>query len=175
MLSALRLLSKWDVPAAAGRARGLAIAAGFGSFIGQVAEISVNATTGAVTVHRISTVLDCGKAIHRDAIKAQIEGAAAQAMAATLWMQQTFVNGVPQVSNYNRYRPVKLQDMPQIDLQIIEGGALGGVGEIGIPCVAPAIANAYAALVSKGLLVGGVAATAKRSLPFFPGTTLGGL
>ena len=175
VLAALRTLSKWDTVPAAGRARGVAIAAGFGSFIGQVAEISVDATTGAVTVYRISTVLDCGQAIHRDAIKAQIEGAVAQAMAATLWAQQTFVNGVPQTTNYNRYRPVKLQDMPQIDLQIIEGGGLGGVGEIGIPCVAPAIANAYAKLVSQGLTVAGVAATRKRSLPFFPGTTLGGL
>ena len=175
VLTALRSLSGWNTAPAAGRARGLAIAAGFGSFVGQVAEISVNTTTGVVTVHRVSTVLDCGQAIHRDAIKAQIEGAVAQAMSACLWMQQTFVNGVPQTTNYNRYRPVKLQDMPQIDLQIIEGGGLGGVGEIGIPCVAPAIANAYARLVAQGLLVGGVAATRKRSLPFFPGTTLGGL
>ncbi|MGV0958300.1 MAG: molybdopterin cofactor-binding domain-containing protein [Limnohabitans sp.] len=175
VLTALRSLSAWNTAPAAGRARGVAIAAGFGSFIGQVAEISVNTTTGAVTVHRVSTVLDCGTAIHRDAIKAQIEGAVAQAMSATLWMQQTFVNGVPQVTNYNRYRPVKLQDMPQIDLQIMDGAGLGGVGEIGIPCVAPAIANAYARLVANGLLVGGVAATRKRTLPFFPGTTLGGL
>ena len=175
VLTALRTLSNWDTAPVAGRARGVAIAAGFGSFIGQVAEISVNSTTGAVTVYRVSTVLDCGKAIHRDAVKAQIEGAVAQAMAATLWVQQTFVNGVPQTTNYNKYRPVKLQDMPQIDLQIIEGGGLGGVGEIGIPCVAPAIANAYAKLVAQGLTVGGVAATRKRSLPFFPGTTLGGL
>jgi len=152
VLTALRSLSGWNTAPAAGRARGLAIAAGFGSFVGQVAEISVNTTTGVVTVHRVSTVLDCGKAIHRDSIKAQIEGAVAQAMSATLWMQQTFVNGVPQVTNYNRYRPVKLQDMPQIDLQIIEGGGLGGVGEIGIPCVAPAIANAYARLAAKGCL-----------------------
>ena len=175
VLTALRSLSGWNTAPPAGRARGLAIAAGFGSFVGQVAEISVNTTTGAVTVHRVSTVLDCGKAIHRDSIKAQIEGAAAQAMAATLWMQQTFVNGVPQVTNYNRYRPVKLQDMPQIDLQIIEGGGLGGVGEIGIPCVAPAIANAYARLAAQGLKVGGIAVTRKRGLPFFPGTTLGDL
>lgn len=175
VLSALRALSNWNTAPAAGRARGLAIAAGFGSFVGQVAEISVNSTTGAVTVHRVSTVLDCGKAIHRDGIKSQIEGAVAQAISATLWSQQTFVNGVPQVTNYNRYRTVKLQDMPQIDLQIIEGGPLGGVGEIGIPCVAPAIANAYARLAAQGQLVAGVRTTRKRALPFFPGTTMGGL
>ena len=144
------------------------IAAGFGSYVGQVAEISVNATTGAVTVHRVSTVIDCGLAVNPNAVQAQIEGAVAQAMAATLWDQQTFVNGVPQVTNFNRYRPVRLSEMPQIDVQIISGGLpVGGVGEPGVPCVAPAIANAYAKLLGQ--------AARKRALPFFPGTTLGGL
>jgi isoquinoline 1-oxidoreductase beta subunit len=175
VLSSLRTLSNWDTAPAAGRARGVAIAAGFGSYIGQVAEISVNATTGAVTVYRISTVLDCGTAMHRDSIKGQIEGAVAQALSPILWAQQTFVNGVAQATNYNRYRPAKLQDMPQISLQIIEGGGLGGVGEVGMPCVAPAIANAYARLAAQGQLVAGLPITRKRSLPFFPGTTLGGL
>ena len=175
VLDALRTLSKWDTAPVAGRARGVAIAAGFGSYIGQVAEIAVNATTGAVTVHSISTVLDCGTAIHRDAIKGQIEGAVAQALSPILWAQQTFVKGVAQATNYNRYRPAKLQDMPQFALQVIEGGGLGGVGEVGMPCVAPAIANAYARLAAQGQLVAGLPITRKRSLPFFPGTTLGGL
>jgi isoquinoline 1-oxidoreductase beta subunit len=104
--------------------------------------------------------------MHRDAIKAQVEGAVAQAMAATLWSQQTFVNGVAQVANFNKYRTVKLRDMPQVDTQIIEGGGLGGIGEVGVPCLAPAIANAYARLFPN---------TRRRSLPFFPGSTMGGL
>ena len=168
VLTALKTLSGWTTTPASGRARGVAIAAGFGSYVGQVAEISVNATTGAVTVHRVSTVIDCGLAVNPNAVQAQIEGAVAQAMAATLWDQQTFVNGVPQVTNFNRYRPVRLSEMPQVDVQIINGGApVGGVGEPGVPCVAPAIANAHARLLGQ--------AARKRSLPFFPGTTLGGL
>lgn len=167
VLLALRTLSGWAAPAASGRARGVAIAEGFGSYVGQVAEISVNSSSGAVTVHRVSTVIDCGTAVNPNAIQAQMEGAVAMAMSATLWAQQTFVKGVPQVTNYNRYPMVKLQNMPQVDVQIISGGGLGGVGEPGVPCVAPAIANAYAAL--RG------AASRKRSLPFFPGSTMGGL
>ena len=167
VLSALQSFSGWASAPAAGRARGVAITKGFGSWVGQVAEISVNATSGAVTVHRVWTVIDVGTAVNPDAIKGQIEGAVAQAMAATLWVQQTFVNGVPQATNYNRYRPVRLQEMPQVDVKILQGGGVGGVGEPGVPCVAPAIANAYARL--KG------AAARKRALPFFPGTTLGGL
>lgn len=168
LLGVLRSFSNWNVAPAAGRARGVAIAEGFGSYVGQVAEIGVNATTGAVTVYRVATVLDCGLAVNPDAIKAQIEGAVAQAMAATLWVQQTFVAGVAQSKNFNAYRPAKLKDMPQVDVQIIANGdPVGGVGEPGVPCVAPAIANAYARLKGQ--------AARKRSLPFFPGSTLGGL
>ena len=166
VLDALATLSNWSTKPPSGRGRGVAITAGFGSFVGQVAEVSVNAASGAVTVHRVSCVIDCGTAIHRDAIKAQVEGAVAQALAATLWSQQTFVNGVPQVTNFNRYRTVRLRDMPQVDTQIIEGGGLGGVGEVGVPCLAPAIANACASLLPNAR---------RRSLPFFPGTTMGGL
>ncbi len=172
VLTALKTFSGWTAPVASGHARGVAIAAGFGSFMGQVAEISVTrSSTGAVTgvtVHKVSMVIDCGTAVHPDAIKAQIEGAVAQAVAATLYVRQTFVNGVPQVTNFNQYRMLRLQDMPQVAVQIIANGdPMGGVGEPGVPCVAPAIANAYAKLV------GGT--NRKRSLPFFPGATLGGL
>lgn len=167
VLTALKSFSNWATPPASGRARGVAIARGFGSWIGQVAEISVNAATGDVTVHRVATVIDVGTAINPDAIKAQIEGAVAQAMAATLWVEKTFVQGVAQSANFDRYRPVRLQEMPQVDVQILQGGGVGGVGETGVPCVAPAIANAHAKL--KG------AAARRRSLPFFPGSTLEGL
>lgn len=167
VLNALKVLSNWTNAPSPGRARGVAIAKGFGSWVGQVAEISATAGSGALTIHRVSTVIDVGTAINPGGIKGQIEGAVAQAMAATLWTQQTFVNGEPQVRNFNRYRPVRLKEMPQIDVRILQGGGVGGVGEPGVPCVAPAIANAYAKLRGE--------AHRKRSLPFFPGTTLGGL
>ncbi len=168
VLTRLKTLSNWGTPGGSGRAQGVAIAEGFGSFVGQVAEISVNATTGAITVHRISAVIDCGTAVNPDAIKAQIEGAVAQAVSATLYAQQTFVKGVAQATNYSKYRLLRLRDMPQVDVQIIaDGHAPGGVGEPGIPCVAPAIANAHARLVGS--------AARKRSLPFFPGSSGGGL
>jgi isoquinoline 1-oxidoreductase beta subunit len=167
VLTALRSFSNWGTAPAAGRARGVAIAKGFGSWIGQVAEVSVNATSGAVRVHRVATVIDVGTAVNPDAIRGQIEGAVAQAMAATLWVQQSFVNGVAQATNFHRYRPVRLAEMPQVDVQILQGGGVGGVGEPGLPCVAPAIANACARLKGE--------AARRRALPFFPGTALGGL
>ncbi len=165
VLNALKTLSAWGAPGK-GRAQGVAIAAGFGSYMGQVAELSVNATTGAVSVYRVSTVVDCGMVINPDLIRAQIEGAVAQGIATTLYMQQTFVKGVAQATNFNRYRLIRGSEMPVVDVQIIagQGNPIGGIGEVGIPCVAPAIANAYARLLG--------AAARKRSLPFFPGSTL---
>jgi isoquinoline 1-oxidoreductase beta subunit len=166
VLAAFKTFSGWTTAPAAGRARGLAICRGFGSWVAMMAECSVNATTGVPTVVRVAATVDVGTAINPNAIRGQIEGAVSQSLAVALWQQQTFVNGTPQVKNYNKYRLTKLNDMPQVDVQILEGGGVGGVGELGTPCVAPAIANACAR-------IGG--ATRHRSLPFFPGTTMGGL
>lgn len=168
VLDALRALSDWRSAPAAGRARGVAIASGFGSHVGQVAEISVNPSTGAVAVHRVSSVIDCGVAIDPDAIRAQVESAVTQAIAATLWAQQNFVEGEPQGTGLAGQRALRMQAMPQLDVRIIANGdPAGGVGEPCIPCVAPAIANACARLM------GPVAR--KRALPFFCGSTLGDL
>ena len=168
VLNSVATLSGWSSPPPSGRARGIACGVGFNSYVAQVAEISVNATTGAITVHRVSTAIDCGTAINPDLVKAQVEGAVAMGIGAALWQQQTFVNGVAQATNYSRYKPVKIGEMPQVDVSIVNSGAsLGGVGETGLPCVAPAIANACARLLGP--------AARKRSMPFFPGSTLGGL
>ena len=168
VLNAVATLSGWSSAAPAGRARGVACGIGFNSYVAQVAEVSRDASTGAIRVHRVSTAVDCGTAINPDLVRAQIEGAVAMAMGPALWQQQTFVNGVAQATNYNRYRPVKIGDMPQVDVSIVNSGApLGGIGETGVPCVAPAIANACARLMG--------APARRRTLPFFPGTTLGGL
>jgi isoquinoline 1-oxidoreductase beta subunit len=139
---------------------------GFGSYVGQAVELTVDGS-GGVRVSKVTAVIDCGVAINPDAIKAQIEGAISQAIGVTLYAQQTFVQGVAQVTNYNKYRFVKLQDMSQVIVQIIANGdKIGGVGEPGIPCMAPAIANAYARLAGT---------VRRRSLPFFLGSRMGGL
>jgi isoquinoline 1-oxidoreductase beta subunit len=163
LLNALRTLSNWGSPAA-GYAQGVAVAFGFGSYVGQVAEVKV--TTTGVSVRRVSTVIDCGVVINPDMVRAQVEGAVSQGMAAALYVQQTFTAGVAQSTNFSKYRLIRLSEMPQCDVQIIagQGYAAGGVGEVGMPCVAPAIANACAKFSG--------AAARRRSLPFFPGSTL---
>ena len=95
-----------------------------------------------------------------------MQGGIAHGLAATLWGEVKFANGAANVSNFNQYRVVKLKEMPQVAVRIVNsGGPIGGTGETAVPCVAPAIANAYAKLTG----------TRVRTLPFYPGSTMGGL
>jgi isoquinoline 1-oxidoreductase beta subunit len=78
----------------------------------------------------------------------------------------TFTAGAANVANFNNYRVARMGDMPTVSVKIINsGGPIGGIGELGVPCVAPAIANAYAKLTGKRI----------RTLPFYPGATMGDL
>jgi len=81
-----------------------------------------------------------------------------------MWGQQTFVQGKAQISNFNKFKMVRMSEMPTVAVKIIDSSdAPGGVGETGVPCVAPAIANAWAKLTGARI----------RSLPFYPGMGMG--
>ena len=91
---------------------------------------------------------------------------------AALYGRQTFANGAAQVKNFRNSRMIRAQEMPQVAVTIIPNPAvadrtrtIGGVGELGVPTLAPALANAYFKLTGQRI----------RSLPFFPGATMGGL
>lgn len=165
VLNAVDTLSGWSKSATpAGSARGLAFLKGFGSYIALVAQISLSG--GKIKVGKMFCAIDCGVAVNPDQIEAQIQGGIAHGLAATLWGQVTFAAGVPSVSNFNNYRVLKLNDMPTVSVSIVPSSeAPGGVGETGVPCVAPAVANAYAKLTGQRV----------RTLPFYPGATMGGL
>jgi len=88
-----------------------------------------------------------------------MQGGIVHGLAAALWGRMTFSKGVASPRNFNGYRMLRLREMPQISVKIVNtGGPLGGVGEPGVPPIAPALANAYARLTG----------TRVRSLPFFP-------
>jgi isoquinoline 1-oxidoreductase beta subunit len=164
VLNAAADLAGWTIPAPAGRARGIALSAGFGSIVAQVAEISAPSAT-EIKVHKVAVAIDCGIAVNPDSVRAQMQGAVAHGLSAALWGQMTFVKGKAQQRNFDRYKVVRMREMPQVDVVIVStGGPLGGVGEPGVPGVAPAVANAYAKLTG----------TRIRSLPFFPGMNGGG-
>jgi isoquinoline 1-oxidoreductase beta subunit len=162
VLNAAAALANWGSALPKGHARGIAYSEGFGSIVAQVAEIShPNDTT--IRVHKVACAIDCGTAINPDSVKAQMEGGIVQGLSAALWGEVNFVKGVAQVENFNNYRMLRIAEMPQIDVKIVNSGAaLGGVGEPGLPPIAPAVANAFAALTGKRV----------RNLPFFPGTTM---
>jgi isoquinoline 1-oxidoreductase beta subunit len=150
-------------PLGRGAARGVAFLSGFGSVVAQIAEVTASGT-GPLRITRVFCAIDCGTAVNPDSIEAQMQGGIVHGLSATLWGGVTFNAGVPSVSNFNRYRMARMGDMPQISVAIVNSGAaVGGVGEAAVPCVAPAIANAYARLT--GVRV--------RTLPFYPGATMG--
>jgi isoquinoline 1-oxidoreductase subunit beta len=150
VLARLRERSGWDTPVAAGRARGVAFCRIYDSFIGQVAEISLAA--GAIRVHRVTCVVDCGQVINPDIVEAQLESGILFGLTAALWGEVPYAAGRVTLSNFNDYRILKMAETPLIDLEIQRSQeAPGGVGELGTPPIAPALANALAALTGQRL------------------------
>ncbi len=158
VLDAAAALANWDTPPPAGRARGIAIGWGFGSIVAQVAEIS-QPVAGTMRVHKIACAVDCGRVINPDTVQAQMEGGIAHGLAAALWGRMTFTAGAAVQRNFNTYRMLRMREMPVVKVQVIEsGGPIGGIGEPGVPPVAPALANALFRLNGQRI----------RTMPFFP-------
>jgi isoquinoline 1-oxidoreductase subunit beta len=152
MLAVLDLAAKkanWGSPLPAGRARGIAGHFSFDSYVAQVAEVSIE-KDGNVRVHRIVASVDCGRVINPDTVKAQIEGGIVFGLTAALKTEITLENGRVQQSNFHNYPIVRMFESPEIEVHIIESTEKPtGVGEPGVPPVAPAVANAILALTGK--------------------------
>lgn len=155
----------WTTPAPAGVGRGIAIGTGFGSLVALAIEVS-QPVLGTLQVRRVACAVDVGLAVNPDQVEAQMQGGILHGLSAALWGQTTFSSGRASSRNFSNTRVVKMKETPLISVKIFESGAqfLGGVGEVAVPPVAPALANAYAALNG----------TRVRTLPFFPGATMGG-
>ena len=120
-----------------------------------VAEVLVD--HGAITIDRIVAAVDCGVAINPDIVTAQIEGAIGFALSAALRNQVTLNKGVVEQSNFDDYEPARIREMPKVEVYIMKSTAApSGIGEPGVPPLAPAIGNAIFAATGKWL----------RSLPF---------
>jgi isoquinoline 1-oxidoreductase subunit beta len=142
--------SDWSAPLPAGHARGVAIVESFKSIVAQVVEASITAE-GKPKVHRVTCVVDCGTTVNPNAAEAQIEGGIVMGLSAALGEAITLDKGAVQQSNFSDYMLLKLADAPPvIDVHFIESGApMGGIGEPGLPPVAPALANALFKLTGK--------------------------
>jgi isoquinoline 1-oxidoreductase subunit beta len=124
------------------RAQGLAFHYSFGAYTAQVMELSV-ADSGKIRVHKVVCAIDCGIAVNPDTIKAQIEGAVAWGLTAALKSEITLANGRVEQSNFHDNPLLRINEMPVVETIIIPSNEKpGGVGEPGVPPVAPALANA---------------------------------
>ena len=141
--------ANWGSPPPAGQGRGIAVVFSYGSYAATVAEVSV-APDGTPRVHKLVTGIDAGLAVNPDQVKAQMEGGAVYALTAVYYGQITIDKGRVQQSNFHDYRMLRINEMPVVDVHILDSGQpAGGLGEPGIPSVAPAVTNAIYALTGK--------------------------
>jgi isoquinoline 1-oxidoreductase beta subunit len=152
-LAALNLAAEkanWGGPLPQGRARGIAVHESFGSYVSQVAEVSVEKND--IRVHRVVCAIDCGVAVNPESVRAQMEGGISFALGAALHSTLTFKDGRVQQSNFHDYRVLRMDEMPVVEVHIVPStDKMGGVGEPGVPPLAPAVANAVAALTGQRL------------------------
>lgn len=133
-------------PVAAGTARGLALHSSFGSHVAMVAEVAREAR-GRIRVTRVWCAADAGFVVHPDLVRAQLEGAIAFGATAALHGRIDVQDGAVTNSTHLAYPLLRFSEAPQVELELVAGGdEPAGVGEIGVPPIAPAIANALAAL-----------------------------
>jgi isoquinoline 1-oxidoreductase beta subunit len=134
----------WSQPLPEGRARGIASFFSFGSYVAHVAEVSVNQETGTIKVHRVVSAVDCGPVVNPDTVRAQMEGAITMGLSAALKEKVEFDRGGVQSANFGDYQLLRMSEAPEvIEVHIVESdGEIGGIGEPGLPPIAPALANA---------------------------------
>lgn len=132
----------WGKPLPAGVFRGIAVENSFGSYQALVAEVSVS-DRGRLKVHRIVNAIDCGYAVNPDTIDAQMQGSVVYAMTAMLYGENTIKDGRVVEGNFDTYEMMRIDEMPKVENHVVpSGGFWGGIGEAGVPPVAPAICNA---------------------------------
>ena len=158
LLAVLNLAAEkadWGKPLPAGRFRGVAAVAGFGSFTAQVAEISIE--QGKVRVHRVVCAVDCGRVINPTGVIQQAQGAMVYGLSAALRGSITIDRGRVAESNFHQYEPLRMNEMPVVDVHIVPSTAApGGMGELTTPPIAAAVGNAIYAATGKRI----------RRLPF---------
>ena len=156
VLQRVAALSGWGQPLAAApdgakTARGLALHRSFGSIVAQVAEVSVGPDK-AIRVHRVVCVIDCGFAVNPNLVRQQMESGIVFGLSAALHGEITIEQGRVVQGNFHDYAPLRMQDCPAIETEIIPSTAHPeGVGEPGTPPLAPAVANALFTLTGQRL------------------------
>ena len=133
----------WGNPLTRGDGRGIATFYSHGSYVSEVAEISLDRNTGVIKIHRIVCAVDCGPVVNPDTLEAQMSGAITMGWSAALQEKVEFANGGVQSSNYSDYHLLRMSEAPEVEVHMMESDAkIGGGGEPSLPPIAPAVTNA---------------------------------
>ncbi|MCL5023388.1 MAG: xanthine dehydrogenase family protein molybdopterin-binding subunit [Nitrospirae bacterium] len=134
----------WSRPLSGGaEGKGIAQVFSFGTYVAQVAEVSVDREDGIIRVHRVVCAVDCGDVVNPAIITAQMEGGILMGLSAAMKEAIAFKDGGVATSNFDTYPLLRISEAPKIEVHILESGEkLGGIGEPGLPPIAPAVANA---------------------------------
>ena len=136
-------------PTGKGQGRGVAVHESFNSFVAEVVDLTVH-DDGSFKVDRVVCAVDCGIAVNPDIVRAQMEGGIGMGLGAALREAVTLKDGVVEQTNFNAYQPLRMDEMPRVEVHIVPSTvAPSGVGEPGVPPIAPAIANALLAITGK--------------------------
>ncbi len=152
-------MAEWKRPRAKDRALGIAFSDYHESFSAGIAEVSLDRKTGKIRVHDYWVAGDAGIVVQPENAHAQLESAVVYGLSSALLEELTFKDGAVVQTNFHQYQVLRMSDMPEIHTRVIvTDNAPTGLGELGVPCVAPAIGNAVFKLTGKRL----------RQLPMSP-------
>src|SRR5690606_14305892 len=136
----------WGGSVPDGRARGVAVHKSFNTYVAEIAEVSVGLDK-IPRVHKVWCAVDCGVAVNPNIIRAQMEGGIGYGLGHALHAEITLDKGRVEQNNFDSYRSLRINEMPEVEVTIIRSAeAPTGVGEPGVPPIAPAVANAWAKL-----------------------------
>jgi isoquinoline 1-oxidoreductase beta subunit len=134
----------WGKPVPKGMGRGIAQHACFGTWIADVVDLSVDDKTGKIKVHKVVSAVDCGPVINPGPLVEQIEGGSILALSTVLMEDVMFANGGVTSDNFDGYPIIRMSEVPEIEVHIVKStDRIGGIGELGVPPLAPAVANAF--------------------------------
>ncbi len=153
LLGALELAAQksgWKSPLPAGHGLGIAAVQGFGSFVAQVAEVSIDRAAGRLRVHRVVCAVDCGQVINPRILESQIESGIVYGLSAAMKGEITIAKGGVVQGSFDDYDVLRIDEMPRVETHIVPSHeAPGGIGEVAVPPIAPAISNALFAATGK--------------------------
>ena len=141
--------SNWGKPLPKGRGRGIALHKFINTYVAEVAEVTIS-KAGELKVDKVICVVDCGVAVNPKIIEAQMQGGVGFGLSAAMRGAITLKDGKVEQSNFNDYQPLKMSEMLPVEVHIVPSSETPtGVGEPGVPPIAPAVCNAIYMVTKK--------------------------